>query len=339
MSSRNIYAGGQVSYYNRPLPGKFLKTGDGTALGWQRNPRTARPDSESSALCTTKANVPQSARRPWLSVSPTVPGPGDRAPAPIPARALARPPEPSVWELGIGGAQQEPHPPPPLPPPPPRPGAQSQILSSPSAAAGRGGAGGGAQTAGTASSSEPPAQLPWGRGWGGGPDPRRARKPGRRRGAVPRPLSAGCAGSARSSPCSVSGGRSAPGSCCGSCARREKERAGRWLEAGEGPGAAGCGPGRGGEVLRSWPRAREAGLAPDCVRGPGGFRREGCDRLKGFVWARRRGSKSNGLGWRPARLRGWAGGCECGDGDRDSSPPLPGWRGQLCVLREPQTWS
>lgn len=103
----------------------------------------------------------------------------------------------------------------------------------------------------------------------------------------------------------MSGGPSAPGSYCASCARREKERADPGLEAGEGPGAAGCGPGRGREVLRSWPGARETGLAPDCVRGPGGFRREECDRLKGLVWARGRGTESNGLGWRP---RGCAGG-------------------------------
>ena len=82
-----------------------------------------------------------------------------------------------------------------------------------------GGARGGAQAALPPAGSAPAARRPWGRGWAGGPGPKRARRLGRRRGAGRRPMSAGCAGSARSSPRSASGGQSAPSSCCASCAR------------------------------------------------------------------------------------------------------------------------
>lgn len=87
-------------------------------------------------------------------------------------------------------------------------------------------------------------------------------------------MSAGCVGSVRSSPCSASGGLNAPGSCCASCARREKEGAGQGLEAREGPG------GRASRRL---------------ARGPGGFGEEdttGC-RDGSVSWATGRGREGS----------------------------------------------
>ncbi|KAL4681290.1 hypothetical protein H8959_006767 [Pygathrix nigripes] len=100
----------------------------------------------------------------------------------------------------------------------------------------RGGPGGGARTVRPPVSSAPAARWPWGRAWAGGPGPRRVPRPGRRPAAGRRPTSAGCGSSARSSPRSASYGRSAPGSCCASCARREKEPAAPGLAAREGLG-------------------------------------------------------------------------------------------------------
>lgn len=80
--------------------------------------------------------------------------------------------------------------------------------------------------------------------------------------------------------------------------RQAREGAGRPGAGGRGGArAAGCGPGRGREVLRSWPRAREAGLAPDGRSGREGS--EGSIRLAeeagSPVWARGRGRESNRL--------------------------------------------
>lgn len=130
------------------------------------------------------------------------------------------------------------------------------------------GTGGGAQTARPPACWPPAARWPWGRGWAGGLDPRRAPRPGRRRGAGPRRMNAGCAGSARFSPRSASGGPSTPGSCCASCARREKERASPGLEARERRGTACFVPRPSG--LEGAGRQGRPGMA----HGPGGFRGE-----------------------------------------------------------------
>lgn len=102
---------------------------------------------------------------------------------------------------------------------------------------------------GAAADSPPPfhrlgarPQRPWGRGWGDGQGQRPDRMPLRQRAPGPRPTSAGCAGCERSSPRSVSGDRSALGSCCASCARREER---------DGPGLGGGGGVRAEPGLRA----------------------------------------------------------------------------------------